>query len=155
MAYMDDLNHGILISPTLTLAPGSEAIYPNSIPDDSSIYAFETFAPGPSSHVMPFSSKIPDASSHAFETSVPSAPSSHVVTSSSQIPDASFHDVENTIPPAPSSHVVTSSYHPIRADEMLLQAGDLIIIEKEYSDGWARVRNVSHGYSLSNIGILI
>ena len=48
-------------------------------------------------------------------------------------------------PPAPTSHVVTVPYVPVRPDEMNMQAGDLIGIEKEFNDGWARGQNISQG----------
>ncbi|KAI8907900.1 hypothetical protein EDD86DRAFT_45981 [Gorgonomyces haynaldii] len=59
--------------------------------------------------------------------------------------DEEEEDLSSYHPPAPTSHVVTTSYFPIRSDEMLLQTGDLIGIEKEYSDGWARGQNISQG----------
>jgi hypothetical protein len=52
-------------------------------------------------------------------------------------------DLENYAPPAPTSHVVFQAYYPQNSDEMLLQMGDLIGIEKEYGDGWARGQNIS------------
>jgi hypothetical protein len=48
-------------------------------------------------------------------------------------------------PLAPTSHVVIVPYYPQHNDEMQLQEGDLIGIEKEYPDGWARGQNISQG----------
>ncbi|EGF77330.1 expressed protein [Batrachochytrium dendrobatidis JAM81] len=45
--------------------------------------------------------------------------------------------------PAPTSHVVVANYFPRNSDEMHLQSGDLIGIEKLYKDGWARGQNLS------------
>jgi hypothetical protein len=57
--------------------------------------------------------------------------------------DDDLDDLDNYAPPAPTSHVVIATYYPQNADEMLLQNGDLIGIEKEYGDGWARGQNIS------------
>jgi hypothetical protein len=57
--------------------------------------------------------------------------------------DDELDDLDNYAPPAPTSHVVIATYYPQNADEMLLQNGDLIGIEKEYGDGWARGQNIS------------
>ncbi|KAJ3312815.1 hypothetical protein HDV04_002625 [Boothiomyces sp. JEL0838] len=54
-------------------------------------------------------------------------------------------DLDDWAPPAATSHVVFTSYFPKQRDEMLLQPGDLIGIEKEYGDGWARGQNISQG----------
>ncbi|KAJ3324615.1 Cytoplasmic GTPase/eEF2-like protein (ribosomal biogenesis) [Boothiomyces sp. JEL0866] len=54
-------------------------------------------------------------------------------------------DLDDWAPPAATSHVVFTSYFPRQRDEMLLQPGDLIGIEKEYGDGWARGQNISQG----------
>lgn len=60
--------------------------------------------------------------------------------------DESYYDWTNTIArPEPSSHVVKKTYQPRRPDEMHLQVGDVIGIEKVYDDGWARVQNISQG----------
>ncbi|KAH6584915.1 hypothetical protein BASA60_000765 [Batrachochytrium salamandrivorans] len=45
--------------------------------------------------------------------------------------------------PAPTSHVVVANYFPRNSDEMHLQSGDLIGIERLYKDGWARGQNIS------------
>ena len=52
-------------------------------------------------------------------------------------------DLDLQCPPAPTSHVVAQRYEPRRKDECLLLPGDLIAIEKIYSDGFARAQNVS------------
>ncbi|KAJ3272648.1 hypothetical protein HDV01_005395 [Terramyces sp. JEL0728] len=54
-------------------------------------------------------------------------------------------DLDDWAPPAATSHVVFTSYFPKQRDEMRLQPGDLIGIEKEYGDGWARGQNISQG----------
>ncbi|TPX66810.1 hypothetical protein SpCBS45565_g04202 [Spizellomyces sp. 'palustris'] len=56
------------------------------------------------------------------------------------IPDLSAYH-----PPAPTSHVVINHYYPARPDEMAMQVGDLVGIEREYTDGWARGQNITHG----------
>ena len=45
-------------------------------------------------------------------------------------------DIDMYAPPAPTSHVAIESYFPRERDEMYIQKGDLIGIEKEYGDGW-------------------
>jgi hypothetical protein len=45
--------------------------------------------------------------------------------------------------PAPTSHVVAIRYVPMNPDEMLMMPGDIVGIEKMYSDGWARGQNIS------------
>ncbi|KAJ3358683.1 hypothetical protein HDU91_005148 [Kappamyces sp. JEL0680] len=60
-------------------------------------------------------------------------------------------DLDEAAPPAPTSHVAIQSYYPRNEDEMTIQNGDLIGIEKEYGDGWydsfanprARGQNIS------------
>jgi hypothetical protein len=54
-------------------------------------------------------------------------------------------DLDLEAPPAPTSHVVAVRFVPTEADEMPLEVGDLIGVEKEYSDGWARGQNISQG----------
>ena len=52
-------------------------------------------------------------------------------------------DLDKHCPPAPTSHVVAKRYEPRNQDECVLLPGDLIAIEKIYSDGYARAQNVS------------
>ncbi|KAI8918106.1 hypothetical protein BC831DRAFT_483214 [Entophlyctis helioformis] len=54
-----------------------------------------------------------------------------------------YEDLNSYHPPAPTSHVVVAMYIPQKPDEMLLQPGDLIGIERTYKDGWARGQNIS------------
>lgn len=64
--------------------------------------------------------------------------------------DSDFED-DDYFAPAPTSHVAISSYSSKQSDEMTFQNGDLIGIEKQYSDGWyiliskfrARGQNIS------------
>jgi hypothetical protein len=58
-------------------------------------------------------------------------------------PDDDLEDLDEYAPPAPTSHVVICTYDPDYPDELYLQVGDLIGIEKEYGDGWARGQNIS------------
>jgi hypothetical protein len=56
-----------------------------------------------------------------------------------------LENIEEDASPAPTSHVVVVGYFARRHDEMNLFVGDLIGIEKEYEDGWARGQNISQG----------
>ncbi|KAJ1540106.1 DNA-directed RNA polymerases I II and III subunit RPABC2, partial [Nowakowskiella sp. JEL0078] len=63
-----------------------------------------------------------------------------VVPEDIDVPDLSVY-----VPPAPTSHVVVSSYYPKLPDEMPLVVGDLIGVEREFADGWARGQNITQG----------
>lgn len=52
-------------------------------------------------------------------------------------------DFDAWAPAAPTSHVVIRTYIPSRRDELKLSIGDLIGIEREFDDGWARVQNIT------------
>jgi hypothetical protein len=54
-------------------------------------------------------------------------------------------DLALAAPPAPTSHVVAVGYESQLSDELQLMTGDLIGLEKIYSDGWARGQNISQG----------
>jgi hypothetical protein len=69
---------------------------------------------------------------------------SSIVIGSGELDDLEVDDTDY-LPPAPTSHVVVFAYSPKRRDEMQLTVGDLIGIQKEYSDGWALVQNISEG----------
>lgn len=80
------------------------------------------------------------------ETMDPVSPQGSTIGPFSHVSDEdSLEDLAEEAPPAPTSHVVIASYAPKQADEMFLFNGDLIGIEKEYSDGWARGQNISRG----------
>jgi hypothetical protein len=59
--------------------------------------------------------------------------------------DYDGYDLEDEVPPAPTSHVVFTSYYPQSSDEIQLNEGDIMGIEREYPDGWARGQNISQG----------
>ena len=69
---------------------------------------------------------------------------SSIVIGSGDLDDLEVDDTDY-LPPAPTSHVVVFAFSPKRRDEMQLTVGDLIGIQKEYSDGWALVQNISEG----------
>jgi hypothetical protein len=54
----------------------------------------------------------------------------------SPVDEEDEEDIDLYAPPAPTSHVAIESYNPRQIDEMYIQKGDLIGIEKEYGDGW-------------------
>ncbi|KAJ3169206.1 hypothetical protein HDU88_001002 [Geranomyces variabilis] len=67
-----------------------------------------------------------------------------------------YPDLSAYHPPAPTSHVCVQAYYPVRPDEMQMQVGDLVGIEREYPDGWARGQNITHGRKRAHfpLGIL-
>ncbi|KAJ3033093.1 hypothetical protein HDV00_006738 [Rhizophlyctis rosea] len=69
----------------------------------------------------------------------------HQVPSFDSIEEDDVPDLSAYHPPAPTSHVVVTAYTPIRPDEMPMQVGDLVGIEREFGDGWARGQNITHG----------
>ncbi|KAI9207168.1 uncharacterized protein BJ171DRAFT_292577 [Polychytrium aggregatum] len=63
-----------------------------------------------------------------------------------------FHPVEDQapdltefVPPAPTSHVASVTFRRRQSDELNIDIGDLVGIEREYSDGWARAQNITQG----------
>ncbi|KAJ3148202.1 hypothetical protein HDU86_007550 [Geranomyces michiganensis] len=70
--------------------------------------------------------------------------------------DDNYPDLSAYHPPAPTSHVCVQAYYPVRPDEMQMQVGDLVGIEREYPDGWARGQNITHGRKRAHfpLGIL-
>ncbi|KAJ3287202.1 hypothetical protein HK104_008714 [Borealophlyctis nickersoniae] len=69
----------------------------------------------------------------------------HQVPSFDALEEDDVPDLSAYHPPAPTSHVVVTAYTPVRQDEMPMQVGDLVGIEREYTDGWARGQNITHG----------
>ena len=53
------------------------------------------------------------------------------------------YDLDDYVPPAPTSHVAIMTYIPKRSEEMNLQNGDLIGIERQLSGVWCLGQNIS------------
>ncbi|KAJ3237381.1 hypothetical protein HDU78_004107 [Chytriomyces hyalinus] len=68
---------------------------------------------------------------------------------SSTVTNSSFNYA--TYVPAPSnSHVVVRGFHGVRSDELTLEVGDIVGIDKMYADGWALGKIIS---KKSKIGV--
>ncbi|KAI8919485.1 hypothetical protein DFJ77DRAFT_427561, partial [Powellomyces hirtus] len=101
----------------------------------------------PSSHVLPVTATPTSAATTLLSASSrrPATPSNRPATPSLPFEYEEMPDLSAYHPPAPTSHVCVQPYYAVRPDEMPMQVGDLVGIEREYPDGWARGQNITHG----------